>query len=200
LLFALRAAPATASPTTVDAILADFRGLSGLEARYSEEKRLTMLAAPLRSEGQLDFAPPNRLAKRETAPGRSVLVVDGNTLSFRDAQGSKTLSIDTYPVARLLIDGFLQILSGNTEALRRLYEIVLKPARDGAWTLRFKPKAPPLSDLLEAIELTGRGVIIDTLRVAEVNGDVTVTRFTAVDVPHRFTTEEARRLFSIDAR
>jgi hypothetical protein len=81
-----------------------------------------------------------------------------------------------------------------------LYEITLKAGSEGAWDLRFKPKAPPLSDVVETIGLAGRGIFIDTLRVSERSGDVTVTRFSAVDPARRFTTDELQRLFALDAR
>jgi hypothetical protein len=200
LVSSLLSARALATPVTVDAILAAFRGVPGLEAHFREEKRLAVLVAPLISEGQIYFAPPNRLAKRVATPAKSAMLIDGNGISFQDEHGSQTLLIDTYPVARLFIDGFMQILAGNTEALRRLYEIALEAGPDGAWDLRFKPKGPPLSDVVETIELAGRGILIDTLRVSERGGDVTVTRFSAVDPSRRFTADELHRLFALDTR
>ena len=196
---AVCASGATAATTDqIDAILAPFQGVVGLEAHFREEKRLAMLAAPLVSEGEIYFVPPDRLARRVTQPAPSVVVIDGKTLTFRDEHGRETLAIDANPVIRLFIDGFLQILSGNSEMLHRIYDIALEPQPRGAWGLRFTPKTGAMREAIAKIDLTGRGVVLETLRVTEVDGDVTVTRFDAVDPKRRFTASELERLFSVD--
>jgi hypothetical protein len=189
-------------PVTADAdtILGAFRAVVGLQAHFREEKRLAILAAPLVTEGEIYFAPPSRLAKRVTAPEPSMMLVDGKTLSFRDARGGQTLSLEAYPVARLFVDGFMQILSGDTKALHDLYEIAAEARPGGTWGLRLTPRAPPLSGIVAAIVVTGRGAVIDTLRVVETGGDVTSTRFSAVDTSRRFSADEMRRIFSTDLR
>jgi outer membrane lipoprotein-sorting protein len=191
--------PTAATTDPIDAILAPFQGIAGLEAHFREEKRLAMLAAPLVSEGEIYFVKPDRLARRVTQPAPSVMVIDGKSLTFRDEHGRETIAIDAYPAVRPFIDGFLQILAGNGETLHRIYDISLEPQPRGAWGLRLTPKAGPMREAIAAIDVTGRGVVLETLRVTEVDGDVTVTRFDAVDPKHHFTANELERLFSVDS-
>jgi len=160
---------------------------------------MAILRAPLINEGQIYFLAPDRLARRVTSPAPSVMVVTGTTVSFQDsAHRTEALSLDQNPVVREFVDSFLKILAGDAAALNRIYGMAATSGSDGTWTLRLKPKAPPLSRLIDEVELNGRGAILDRLRVHEVGGDETVTVFTAVNLQRRFGAEEARRLFTIE--
>ncbi len=62
------------APMTLDQLLARFAGMSGLSAKFREEKRMALLAAPLVNEGILYFAPKGRLAahpQKSPTTGRS---------------------------------------------------------------------------------------------------------------------------------
>jgi outer membrane lipoprotein-sorting protein len=189
-----RAAPA---PLTLEKVLAGFRGLSGLEAHFREEKHMSLLAAPLVSEGDIYFAAPDHLLRRVSKPAPSSMVINGATLSFQDAHGVETMSLDRNPVARLFVDGFVKILLGDAPALDKLYDMTFKPGSNDAWEVRLKPKVAPMSQVVEAIEVSGRGLVIDRLRVAEIGGDETITRFTAVNTARQFSAAERQRLFAI---
>jgi outer membrane lipoprotein-sorting protein len=168
-----------------------------MEAHFREEKRIALLRAPLVSEGQLYFLAPDRLARHVTSPSPSVMVVTGTSVSFQDAAGhTEALSLDQNPVVRLFVDSFLKILAGDAAALRRLYGMTATSGPTGVWTLQLKPTVAPLNRLIDEIDLSGRGAIMDRLRVLEVGGDETVTLFTRVDVHRRFGAEEERRLFT----
>jgi Outer membrane lipoprotein carrier protein LolA-like len=168
-----------------------------MEAHFREEKRIALLRVPLISEGQLYFLAPDRLARHVTSPSHSTLVVTSTSVLFQDsAHRTEEVSLDQNPVVRLFVDSFLKILAGDALALRRIYDMTVTSVPGGAWILRLKPAAPPLSRLIDEIDLSGRGPIMDRLRVLEVGGDETVTRFTAVDIHRRFGAEEERRLFT----
>jgi outer membrane lipoprotein-sorting protein len=182
----------------LDKLLDSFRGVGGIEAHFREEKRIALLKAPLVSEGQLYFLAPDRLARRVATPSPSVMVVTGTSVSFQDSAGhAEALSLDQNPVARLFVDSFLKILAGDAAALSRIYGMTATSGPNGIWTLQLKPTAAPLNRLIDEIDLSGRGAIMDRLRVLEVGGDETVTRFTSVDIHRRFGAEEERRLFTI---
>jgi hypothetical protein len=169
-----------------------------MEAHFREEKRISLLKAPLISEGQLYFLPPNRLARHVTRPWPSVMILAGDRVSFQDAaHRTEALSLDQNPVVRLFVDSFLKILAGDAAALSQIYGMTATALPAGAWALRLKPKASPLSQLVDEIDLSGRGAIMDRLRVLEVGGDETLTTFTGVDIHRRFDAEEERHLFVI---
>jgi outer membrane lipoprotein-sorting protein len=187
-------------PPIIDEILSSFRGVAGMEAHFREEKRIALLRAPLISEGQIYFLAPDRLARHVASPSPSVMVINGAAISFRDSSHrTESLSLDQNSVARLFVDSFLKVLAGDSVALGRIYEMAVTSGPRGAWALRLTPKAPPLSRLVEEIDLGGRGAILDHLRIVEVGGDETQTTFTGVDTHRRFDSEEERRLFTAGA-
>jgi len=201
------AAPAAApvEAPTMATILTRFASMSGLSAKFREEKRMALLAAPLVNEGMIYFAPKARLARHITAPAPATVLIDEGTLRFADAGGSESLSLDQNPVVRLFVDSFVRIFAGDQAALERMYtmELVILPAgADGVprWTLRLRPRVAPMTQVIDRVEITGRDVVLETMTVVEIGGDETITTFSEVDTARRFTPEELKTLFSLPPR
>jgi outer membrane lipoprotein-sorting protein len=193
------AEPESKEPVSLAALLARFRALPGLEARFHEVKKLVLLKAPLVSEGTLHFAPPDRLARLTTWPAPSTLIVDAQQVRFGDAEGSQSIPLEGNPVVRLFVDAFLKVLAGDGAALERMFAIELRAsAKD--WAMTLKPRLAPMTEVIDRIVLEGRGVVLNKLLVREKGGDETVTTFSAVDVGRRYTTEEKAQIFGVAAR
>jgi len=193
------AEPESKEPVSLEALLARFRALPGLEARFHEVKKLVLLKAPLISEGTLHFAPPDRLARQTTWPAASTLIVDAQQVRFGDAEGSQSIPLEGNPVVRLFVDAFLKVLAGDRAALERIFAIQLRAsAKD--WTMTLAPRLAPMTDVIDRIVLEGRGVVVGRLVVCEKGGDETVTTFSAVDVGRRYTAEEKARIFGLAAQ
>jgi outer membrane lipoprotein-sorting protein len=207
----LLAAPAAAQPRpgppaarraaiTLDAVLARFRALTGLSARFREEKRIALLAAPLVSEGTLDYAPPGRMVRRTTSPAPSVALIDGARLRFRDEGGEQTLDMAAMPVVRQFVDSFLAVVAGDRAALERAYAIDFRapdPAATERWSLTLTPRAPALQRVFREIALEGEGVALRSLTLRETNGDASVTTFSDVNTARVFAPDEAARVFRV---
>ena len=192
------AAPVVAS-ITLDQLLGQFAGMSGLQASFREEKRMALLAAPLVNEGTIYFVPNGkkpRLARHTAKPARSVVVIDGSALKLADDAGREEIALDKSPAVRLFVDSFVKIFAGDREALATMYAMDLQ-AEGQRWTLKLKPKLAPLDKLIERVEIAGDGVVIATMRVVEVGGDEAVTTFSAVDAQRKFSAEELGSLFSL---
>ncbi|MDC0719208.1 outer membrane lipoprotein carrier protein LolA [Nannocystis bainbridge] len=192
------AAPLVTS-ITLDQLLGQFAGMSGLQATFREEKRMALLAAPLVNEGTIYFVPNGkkpRLARHTAKPARSVVVIDGSALKLADDAGREEIALDKSPMVRLFIDSFIKIFAGDREALTNMYAMDLQ-AEGQRWTLKLKPKLTPLDKLIERVEIAGDGVVIASMRVVEVGGDEAVTTFSAVDATRKFSTEELTALFSL---
>ncbi len=56
------------APIAIDALLARFKAVPGLQAKWHEEKRIALLAKPLVSDGTLHYAPPQKLARHTLSP------------------------------------------------------------------------------------------------------------------------------------
>jgi outer membrane lipoprotein-sorting protein len=200
LLCALFASSASAQePPTLDSLLARFAAMPGLEARFTEEKRIALLAMPVRSEGQLFFAPPGRLLRRVERPEPSVALIDGDQLRMRQGDRTETISMSNNAVLRGFIDSFRAVLAGDRAALERYYraELVPLPDRADGWELRLRPRNRDLARFLRQIRMRGDGVTLREMWMTEVNGDETHTVFADVNTARRFSRSEAGRIFRI---
>jgi len=201
------AAPATVSTSSpaLQELLARFAAMSGLSAKFREEKHMALLAAPLVNEGVLYFAPKGRLARHITAPAPATVLIDEGSLRYADAGGSETMSLDQNPVLRLFVESFVKIFAGDRVALERMYSLSLTSLPAGAdgvprWSLGLKPRVAPMTQIIDRIEITGHDVTLETMRVIEIGGDETVTSFSEVDTKRRFTPQELTTLFTLPAR
>ncbi len=200
LISALGANPAYAQEArSFDGLLRRFAALPGLEARFVEEKRIALLAVPVRSEGRIYFAPPDRLMRRVERPEASSALIAGGRLRMRQGSRVEELSIDDNPVLRGFIDSFRAVLAGDRRALERFYRIEFTPRSDEAdgWELILRPRAEPLARFLREIRMRGAGVAVREMRMMEVNGDETRTTFSELNTNRRFSQAETRSIFRI---
>lgn len=196
-----RAPAANPAPVTLDALLARFRALPGLSARFHEEKRIQLLVAPLVSEGTLDYAPPSRMVRRTTSPAPSTALIDGAQLRFSDGSGQQSLDMNAMPVVRQFVDSLVAVVAGDRAALERAYAMdfrVPDAAQPERWTLTLRPRAPALQRVFREVALRGDGVALSAMTVRETNGDETETTFRDVNPARRYTAEERSRVFRLD--
>ena len=186
--------PAAVPALTLDSLMSQFRAVTGLEAKFHEEKKMALLSAPLLSEGAIYFSAPDRFVRETTAPAKSTLRVDSHELRFGDASGTQAIPLDGNPVVRLFVDAFVKVLQGDREALERIFAIELKTAGKG-WQLILKPKVAPMTQVIDRLELFGSGVAIDKMLLFEVDGDETDTVFSAVNTARKFSPAESARIF-----
>ena len=197
---AAKPAPAAAkAPPTIDALLAGLAKAPGLYARFREEKHITLLQAPLVSEGSLYFTPPARFARHTEKPIASTMIIDGNQLQFGNADGQESMNLGTNPVARLFADAFVMLLSGNRAGLEKMFKMQLtpKPGSANEWRLVLTPRVAPMDKMIKELELRGRGLNLEELDVRESSGDWTRTSFSAVDLNRRYSADEQARFFHL---
>ncbi len=195
------AAPVTVTPA-LEQLLARFAAMSGLSAKFREEKHMALLAVPLVNEGTLYFAPKGKLVRHITAPAPATVLIDEGSLRFADAGGSETMSLSQNPVLRLFVDSFVKIFAGDRVALERMYTMELVGLPTGAdgvarWSLRLKPRVAPMTQIIDRLEIVGHDVALESMRVVEIGGDETITTFSEVDTQRRFTAEELAALFRL---
>ena len=149
------------------------------EARFREERRLQLLAQPIRLAGTLRFVAPDRIEKHTAAP-REDLVVVGAWASVRlhDRNTDTRFRISDDPVLQALIDTLRAILNGEPRRLAVYYEIEARGSA-GAWTLRLKPLGEALADRIQAVEVAGANNWMRRIAVRETTGDVTIIDVTA---------------------
>ena len=190
---------AAKAPADIDALLAGLSKAPGLYAHFREEKHITLLQAPLVSEGSLYFTPPSRFARHTERPIASTMIIDGNQLQFGNADGQESMNLGTNPVARLFADSFVMLLSGNRAGLERLFKMQLSSTsqKAGEWKLVLTPRVAPMDKMIKELELRGRGLNLNELDVREASGDWTRTTFTDVDLGRHYSAAEQAKFFQL---
>jgi outer membrane lipoprotein-sorting protein len=196
--------PGDAPVADLEALTHLFATSGGVRAEFQESRHLAILEAPLETEGVLYFAPPDRLARYTTRPGRTSIVVIGSGVTLRDETGVQRLDLESSEVARSLIDNLAILLRGDLDAMRERYEIRFRAnaepddaSRDtSVWTLDLVPRSRVVRSLIERIRVEGRGGKLSAMETLEANGDRTVTAFTAVETGLDFQAEDLARFFS----
>jgi hypothetical protein len=189
------------APISLDALLTRFRAMPGLYARYREEKRIALLAAPLVGEGTVHYAPPRRIARHARTPSPSSVVFDGALLRFGDTHGEQRIDVGANPVVRAFIETFLDVLAGDRSSLERTFVVAFHggdAAHPGErWDLSLVPRDPSLLAVLREVRLAGQGTTVSEMRILEATGDEGITTFSDVDPAHRYSADEAARVFRV---
>lgn len=180
----------------LDGLLAAFASMPGLEAQFVEEKQLAMLARPLTSSGTLYFTQPGLLHRRVEVPRPSTVVITPDTLQFSDDSGTEIIDLRSREELGLFVESLVWVLAGDRAALERVYRIEFTPTAEG-WTLSLTPQGPPLSEIITALTIRGRGLAVGEIRVDETAGDHTVTRISAADPERVFGAAERAELFGV---
>jgi len=178
---------------TLDSVLARFARIEGLTLHFREEKRIALLTMPLVTEGTLAYARPSRLARRA---GSEIVLIDGAALRMSDAGHEQHIDLASQPIVRSFVDSFRALLAGDRRALEESYTITFATTAP-TWSITLTPRGVPLSRFLASIEFHGTGDVLDRMVMNEVSGDVTTTTFSEVDDHHRFTSDEAARVFAL---
>jgi outer membrane lipoprotein-sorting protein len=192
---------------SLEELMALFASSGGVRAQFRETRELAILAAPIETRGELFFAPPDRLARHTTHPGRSSVVVHGDRVALRDETGEQLLSLGSSEVARTLVGNTAALLRGDLAALRARYEIEFEArgasdsaqdADGGSWSLGLVPRSRVAKAIIARIQVEGRGRALRSMETRETSGDRSITRFLAVETDVEFSPEELARIFSLE--
>ena len=190
------AAAAVAAPADAAALFAAFAKVEGLEARFREEKKLALLAAPLLSQGRIYYLRPGYLARVVEQPEPATLTITPSELRLSGRDGVETIALDQNDDLRAFVTSLVRVFSGDQAALEASYELAYT-AQGPAWDLTLTPRRPPLTEMMRGLDLHGSGVALERIVVREPNGDTTVTTVEKADPARRFTAEEKAALFGI---
>ncbi len=185
--------PRVAHADDLDALMKQLSAIPGLEARFTEEKHITLLAAPLSTEGMIRFSPPSMLARQTTKPTASRVVISGDRLYFDDGKNSQEIDVGNNPVVRAFVNSFVLLLAGDRAGLEETFTMKLTPGLP--WELELRPKKAPISKIIDRMRVQGRGVKVEKLIVEEASGDRTETTFHDVDTGRRFSDAEKKKFF-----
>ena len=191
-------APHNPTPIGLEELMSHLARSGGVRARFRETKHLSLLAAPLVSEGTLHFAPPDRLVRHTTHPRSASVVIDGERMAIRDESGHRTVDLKRSRVARHFADNLRVLLRGDLAGLRSRYEIVFHSDEEH-WKLRLEPRSRFVRRVVEEVSVEGRGTELISMENLETNGDRTSTVFFEVETGLDFSPAEIERLFALES-
>lgn len=143
-------------------------------ATFTETTYLKALERPLESSGELMFAAPDRLEKRTLQPKREVLSLQGDQLTMERKGRSRTVRMSDYPQIALFVDSIRGTLMGDRAALEHAYALTLSGDQQ-RWRLELVPKADA-AKIVSRINIGGSGAHVDSVEIAQADGDRSVMR------------------------
>jgi hypothetical protein len=167
---ALAARGAGASGFDLGALMALLARRRSGEARFTEERTVAALDAPLRASGRLSFQAPDRFARHTEQPRPESMEVLGNTVVLRRGTRTRQLTLDTVPELAALADALRGTLTGNAEVLQRHFDVKVAGSAE-RWTLTLTPKSAELQGSIVGIEILGLRADVRSIDMALAGGD-----------------------------
>lgn len=135
------------------------------EARFTEQREVANLDAPLTSSGTLSFEAPDRFERRTLQPRVETMAVQGNTLTLTRGGKSRQFTLDAAPEAVAIVEAVRGTLTGNAASLQRHFRTRLT-GEAGQWSLLLEPLDTRLAHQVREIRLDGqrgdlRGVTVE---------------------------------------
>lgn len=167
---ALAARGAGASGFDLGALMALLARRRSGEARFTEERTVAALDAPLRASGRLSFQAPDRFARHTEQPRPESMEVLGNTVVLRRGTRTRQLTLDTVPELAALADALRGTLTGNAEVLQRHFDVKVAGSAE-RWTLTLTPKSAEPQGSIVGIEILGLRADVRSIDMALAGGD-----------------------------
>jgi outer membrane lipoprotein-sorting protein len=184
------------APAELEALMNRFASSGGVRAHFQEIKYLSLLSVPIESEGMLYFAPPSRLARYTSRPGKARVVVNGERAVFDNQTGHQEVDIESSEVASHLVGNLVVLLRGDLHGLLARYHVALRDDSQ-EWVLELEPRSRVVRSMIEFIRVRGRGAELIEMETRESSGDKTITRFSQVETGIDFAPAELNRIFSL---
>lgn len=149
------------------ALLAQVR--SG-EARFTEQRQVKGLDAPLLARGTLSFAAPDRFTRHTLEPRPESMVVEGNIVTLQRNGRSRSMVLDASPEMEAIVEAVRGTLTGNGQALMQHFKVAVSGSAEH-WAMELVPIEPRLLGLMSSVRITGRRTQMHTMDMRMANGD-----------------------------
>lgn len=172
--------------SALDPVFAHLK-LDRLSCKFTEEKRVALLARPLHSTGTIYFERDKGIARRTVTPKVQQVVLTKTMLRVRTGKKTEEIALDKSKDLKAFALILPTLLHGDRAELQRAFDISLYGSDKDWWALALNPKTDSLKKLVRRVIVFGRKGNLVSLRVIEASGDTTDTRFTNIqtnaDVP-----------------
>lgn len=152
-----------------------------LRADFRQEKKLRVLSRPLISNGKLVFAAGEGVLWQVLEPHEVfILMKPGELVEWDRQSGTRRVDTKSNPAFSAMTDVILATLTGDTQVLRRHFDLSVAPLESG-WRLTLRPKSNDLGAIISEIQVSG-DQFIEGVRVTEAKGDTTEIQFSGFRV------------------
>lgn len=149
------------------------------QARFVERKFIALLDKPVESSGELSFTAPDRMEMRTLLPKKQSLLLEGNSLTMEQDGRQRTVNLQSYPEVAAFIEGIRGTLSGDREALERVYKVHLLGTA-ARWQLLLEPRDASMIRIISRIRIGGSQSDVTLITYDHADGDRSEMRITPV--------------------
>ncbi|WAE62622.1 outer membrane lipoprotein carrier protein LolA [Stutzerimonas sp. R40042] len=181
---------ATAQPFDLPQLAEQLSGPAVVRGDFIQEKHLRALPQPLTSQGRFVLARDHGLLWLLQQPIRQDYRITPQGIARRGEQGWQ--AVDPQGGSARQNQLFLAVLSGDTQALQRDFDLQLKGDPD-AWRLQLTPRGALLKQIFADIEIQG-GETVTRIELHETQGDRTLIRLLDSQTDLALTAREQRDL------
>ncbi|AWT11562.1 hypothetical protein DM292_15820 [Stutzerimonas frequens] len=181
---------ATAQPFDLPQLAEQLSGPAVVRGDFIQEKHLRALPQPLTSQGRFVLARDHGLLWLLQQPIRQDYRITPQGIARRGEQGWQ--AVDPQGGSARQNQLFLAVLSGDTQALQRDFDLQLKGDPD-AWRLQLTPRGALLKQIFADIEIQG-GETVTRIELHETQGDRTLIRLLDSQTNLALTAREQRDL------
>ena len=143
------------------------------EATFTEKRTVAVLERTLESSGRLSFEAPDTFVRETLKPRREKLAVVGNTVTMSQGTRSRTLALDAVPEAAVIVEAVRGTLTGNRDALERLFTTRVSGSMQ-RWSLDLVPRDARLREQVASVRVAGMLSVLREVTVTLADGDRSV--------------------------
>lgn len=140
------------------------------EARFVEQRFVSVLDRTLQYSGTLSFTAPDRLVRRTLSPRPESFEVQGNQLTLERGGRTRQMALDAQPELAAMVAAMRGTLSGDATALQRHFRPNVGGTR-AVWSLTLVPLEHRLLGVVREVRIEGRQSELHTVEVQLADGD-----------------------------
>lgn len=155
-----------------------------IKADFTEERYMSVLKEPQKSNGIFYYKKDNLLRWEKTAPSSYIFISAGNKVKVRESDKVKDVSSVNQVIGRIK-DLMLTLVNGNFNDSKQFEPSYFQTAQ--SYIVKLKPKNKRMSNSFEYIQLSfnKKNMLLDELSFFEKSGDKNVMKFSnqRVNIP-----------------
>lgn len=160
-------------PPTPQQLRANLQTPGPFRAKFTERRFVSILTAPLESQGEIECIPGTGLVWRVTSPVSKTSVITPDGLTIIDESGGRNEISDRANISAAL----LSLMSGEIERASDDFNLSTSGTAR-MWTLTLAPKDTLVAEVIDRIVVSGRERP-ESLEIIHANKDRVLTTFSA---------------------